>query len=190
MASVEERVIDIVAEQLGVSKDQITRETSLRQRSGCRLAGHRRTGDGTRRRVRHQHSRRRGREDPDRRSGDRAHREGSREQEHQSGERLMKRRVVVTGSGCGHLAELQGRGPLDATLQRRERGSHDRALRHVAVPFPLRRRDPRLVDRRLHARARKRSGSIASPSSRWSARSTRCATRASTSPRKTPSAAA
>ena len=29
MASVEERVIDIVAEQLGVSKDQITRETSF-----------------------------------------------------------------------------------------------------------------------------------------------------------------
>ena len=29
MASVQERVIDIVAEQLGVSKDQITRETSF-----------------------------------------------------------------------------------------------------------------------------------------------------------------
>jgi acyl carrier protein len=29
VASVEERVIDIVAEQLGVSKDQITRETSF-----------------------------------------------------------------------------------------------------------------------------------------------------------------
>ena len=29
MASVEERVIDIVAEQLGVSKDQITRDTSF-----------------------------------------------------------------------------------------------------------------------------------------------------------------
>ena len=29
MASVAERVIDIVAEQLGVSKDQITRETSF-----------------------------------------------------------------------------------------------------------------------------------------------------------------
>ena len=29
MASVEERTIDIVAEQLGVSKDQITRETSF-----------------------------------------------------------------------------------------------------------------------------------------------------------------
>ena len=29
MASVEERVIDIVAEQLGVGKDQITRETSF-----------------------------------------------------------------------------------------------------------------------------------------------------------------
>ena len=30
MASVEERVIDIVAEQLGVEKDKITRETPLR----------------------------------------------------------------------------------------------------------------------------------------------------------------
>ena len=29
MAAVQERVIDIVAEQLGVSKDQITRETSF-----------------------------------------------------------------------------------------------------------------------------------------------------------------
>ena len=29
MASVEERVVDIVAEQLGVSKDQINRETSF-----------------------------------------------------------------------------------------------------------------------------------------------------------------
>ncbi len=29
MAAVEERVIDIVAEQLGVSKDQITRETDI-----------------------------------------------------------------------------------------------------------------------------------------------------------------
>ena len=29
MASVQERVIDIVAEQLGVSKDQITRDTSF-----------------------------------------------------------------------------------------------------------------------------------------------------------------
>ena len=29
MASVEERVIDIVAEQLGVNKDQINRETSF-----------------------------------------------------------------------------------------------------------------------------------------------------------------
>ncbi len=29
VASVEQRVIDIVAEQLGVSKDQITRETSF-----------------------------------------------------------------------------------------------------------------------------------------------------------------
>ena len=29
MASVEERVVDIVAEQLGVSKEQITRETSF-----------------------------------------------------------------------------------------------------------------------------------------------------------------
>ena len=29
MASVEERVVDIVAEQLGVNKDQITRETSF-----------------------------------------------------------------------------------------------------------------------------------------------------------------
>lgn len=29
MASVEERVVDIVAEQLGVSKDQITTETSF-----------------------------------------------------------------------------------------------------------------------------------------------------------------
>lgn len=29
VASVEERVVDIVAEQLGVSKDQITRETSF-----------------------------------------------------------------------------------------------------------------------------------------------------------------
>lgn len=29
MASVQERVIDIVAEQLGVNKDQVTRETSF-----------------------------------------------------------------------------------------------------------------------------------------------------------------
>ena len=29
MASVEERVIDIVAEQLGVSKDQVSRESSF-----------------------------------------------------------------------------------------------------------------------------------------------------------------
>ncbi len=59
MASVAERVIDIVAEQLGVDKEKITPETSVCERFGGRLARYGRAGDGARGRVRHQHSRRR-----------------------------------------------------------------------------------------------------------------------------------
>ena len=44
--SVEERVIEIVSEQMGVSKDQVTTGDLLRQRPRGRLARHRGTGDG------------------------------------------------------------------------------------------------------------------------------------------------
>ena len=91
--SVEERVIEIVSEQMGVAKDQVTRETSLRQRPRGRLARYRRVGDGVRRRVRHHHPRRGGGEDPDRRAGDRIYR-GTHEVNV-----ARPRRVVITGMG-------------------------------------------------------------------------------------------
>ena len=123
MASVEERVIDIVAEQLGVQRPDHPRNF-VRQRSGRRFAGYGRIGDGTRRRVRHQHPRRRGREDPDGRPGDRPHRSKAVERPkpplpddlHETPRRRH-------GHGRRHLAWLQGGGTLDSHLQRRERRS-------------------------------------------------------------------
>ena len=46
MASVSERVIDIVSEQLGVNKEQVSRETSFVNDLGGRLARYGRVGYG------------------------------------------------------------------------------------------------------------------------------------------------
>jgi len=52
--SVEERVIEIVSEQMGVSKDRSPGDL-LHQRPRCRFARHRGTRDGIRRGIRHHH---------------------------------------------------------------------------------------------------------------------------------------
>ena len=73
MSTIEERVKKIVVEQLGVKEEEVDQQRFVRRRPRRRLARHRRTGDGARRRIRVRDPGRRSREDHLGAAGDRLH---------------------------------------------------------------------------------------------------------------------
>jgi len=91
--SVEERVIEIVSEQMGVAKDQVTRETSFVNDLGADSARYRGAGDGVSRKSSTSHIPDEERRDSDRRPG-----EFSTSRTLRSTWELP-RRVVITGMG-------------------------------------------------------------------------------------------
>ena len=185
MATVSERVIDIVAKQLGVSKDQDYARNLLRERSGRRFARSGRIGDGTRRRVRHQYSRRCRGENSNRRSGHRVHRKDA-----VVSRAAMKRRVVVTGLGA--VTSLSRKvEDLWQRILRGESGIHPLTLfdtEQFKVKFGGDIYDWSPGEEYVSAKEQKRS--IASRNSPWSPASTPCAKAGSISPRKIRFAAA
>ena len=191
VASVEERVIDIVAEQLGVSKDQITRETSFVNDLGADSLD-------TVELVMELE------EEFDINIPDDAAEKiqtvGQAIDHIEKGRRKQRNLLCLTDfhetTRCrhrtrrGHLAQLQGRRTLDSHLHGESGVRPLKRFDCSALPRHASAARSATGRPRATSTPRKPSGSTASPSSPWSPASTPCATPGSTSPRKTPTAAA
>ena len=129
MASVEEKVKQIIVEQLGVDEGEVTATASFVDDLGRRLSGHRRTGHGLRRGVRHRDTRRGRGEDPHRQRCHRLH-------------RAARERQVGEPSSCSYRDRIalrrgkQLRGSVVESACRQERRGQDHLLRYLPVSLP------------------------------------------------------